>query len=211
MDLQYVITDGTKYVSKDKSRNITLVSNPDNAEKYEYDKALNVLNNNMNAIERENYVVVVYEPKQHKMKNKLSVVRTLPAAPMKNNLIGNKIEFDWNKIIVEFGNLIDNIYIYKEQQLAAQQYVDWELSDINHFIQEHAPAAHIRSKVYTEQMGKRKERELIKSNIRYANIVIECIDQGSGLTEIKNRLKGAEPKPYKGRTELYNKLLQMIG
>lgn len=214
MELQYVITDGIKYVGKDRNRNITYMTNPDRAEKYTYDKGLNVLNNNMVAEERVNFYLAEYTAKQikkSKMKTPLSIVKTLSPAPTAKSITGEKIELDWNKIIVEIGNLMDNIYIYKEQQLAAQQYVDWELSDIDHFIQEHAPAAHIRTKVYTEQMVKRKERERIKNNIRYANIVIECIDQGSGLTEIKNRLKGAEPKPYKGRTELYDKLLQMIG
>lgn len=211
MELQYVITDGTKYVGKDKNKNITYTTNPECVEKYSYDKAVNVLKNNIKSTNDEKWNIQLYEPKKTKVKNNLSVVRTLPPAPTEINLTGQKIEFDWDKIIEQFGNLMDNIYIYKQQQLAAQQYVDWELSDIDHFIQEHAPAAHIRTKVYGEQRCKRQEREQIKINIRYANVIIECLDQGCGITEIKNRLKGAESKPYKGRTELYNKLLQMIG
>jgi hypothetical protein len=211
MELQYVITDGLKYLSKDRNSKVTYTTSKDRAEKYPYDKAINVRDNNLNAGERKNFYLEEYVPKQTKSKNKLSIVKTLPPAPTELSLAGQKIEFDWNKMIEQLDNLMDNIYIYKEQQLAAQQHVDWELSDIDHFIQEHAPAAHVRTKVYTKQMEKRREREQIKINIRYANVIIESIDQGNSLTEIKNRLRGAEPKPYKGRTELYNELLELIG
>ena len=107
--------------------------------------------------------------------------------------------------------MTDNIYIYKEQLINAQQKIDWELSDIDHIIQEKSPAAHIRTKIYGVQQQKRKEREKIHIGLRYANVIIESINQGNSITEIKNRLKGAETKPYKGRTELYDELLEMIG
>lgn len=213
MELQYVITDGLKYVRLDKNRNITYVTNPDNAEKYEYDKAINVRDNNLLAKDRANFYVAEYESKQKKPKIKanLSIIKMLPAAPTAQSLASEKINIDLDKMIEEIEYLLDNIYIYKEQLLLAEQHVNWELSDIDHFIQEHAPAAHIRTKIYTKQREKRLEREKIKRNIRFAKILIECIDQGSGLNEIKNRLKEAENKPYKGRTELYNELLQWIG
>jgi hypothetical protein len=211
VEQQYVITDGMKYIGKDKSRNITYMTNPDRAEKYTYDKAVNVKDNNIKSTDSDVWYIVPYEPKMIKPKNKLSIVKTLPPAPTELSLAGNKIEFDWNKIIEQIENLLDNIYVYKEQLISQQQYVDWELSDIDHIIGKKSPPAHIRTKIYGIQQQKRKEREAIHNNIRYTNVIIEAIDQGNSLNEIKNRLKGAEPKPYKGRTELYEELLQMIG
>ena len=211
MELQYVITDGRKYVSKDNNNSMTHTSNVERAEKYPYDKAMNVIKNNMKAKNGEEWEIRLYEPKKSKVKNNLSIVRTLSPAPTEMSLTGQKIEFDWDKIIEQLDNLIDNVYIYKEQLVNAQQRIDWELSDIDHIIQEKSPAAHIRTKIYGVQQQKRKEREKIHVGLRYANVIIESINQGSNLTEIKNRLRGAETKPYKGRTELYDELLEMIG
>lgn len=211
MELQYLITDGIKYVGYDKNRNITYTTNPKCAEKYLYDKAVNVLKNNIKSINDEKWKIELYEPKKSKMKSNLSIVRTLQPAPTEVSLKGQKIEFDWEKIIEQLDNLIDNVYIYKEQLVNAQQRIDWELSDIDHIIQEKSPAAHIRTKIYGVQQQKRKEREGIRIGLRYANVIIESINQGSNMAEIRNRLRGAETKPYKGRTELYDELLEMIG
>lgn len=214
MELQYVITDGLKYIGKDRNSKVTYTTSKDRADKYTYDKAINVRDNNLGAGERKNFYLEEYTPKQskqHKPTNKLSIVRTLPPVPTELSLTRQKIEFDWNKMVEQLENLLDNIYVYKEQLISQQQYVDWELSDIDHIIGKESPPAHIRTKIYGIQQQKRKEREVIHNNIRYANVIIESIDQKNSLTEIKNRLRGAEPKPYKGRTDLYEQLLQMIG
>ena len=211
MELQYVITDGTKYIAKDKRCNITFVTNPDRAEKYVYDKAHNVLKNNLGNVDRDKFKVSLYEPKHSKKTNKLSLVKSLPPTPKESSISGVKIEFNWNNFIEQLDSMIDNIYVYKEQLINAQQYVDWELSDIDHFIGEQSPPAHVRTIIYGIRQQKRQERDIIHTNLRYTNVIIEAIDQGDSLAEIKNRLHGAESKPYNGRTKLYDELLGMIG
>lgn len=214
MENQYVITDGLKYLCLDKNRNVTYVTSPIYAEKYVYEKAINVKDNNLPTKDRDKFYISPYEERQGSKvnrKTKLSLIKTLPATPTEQILKGEKIEINLEEMIEQLDYLLDNIYVYKEQLLVEQQHTDLELSDIEHFIQEHAPAAHIRTKIYTKQRQKRLERERIKQNLKYTNIIIECINQGSGLTEIKNRLKGAEFQPYKARTEIYNELLEWIG
>jgi len=211
VETKYVITDGIKYIGKDRNSNVTYVTSQDRAEKYPYDKAINVKDNNLNASERKNFYLVEYVAKQTKMKNTLSIVRTLSPAPTELSVTGQKIEFDWNKMIEQLENLLDNIYIYKEQLVSQQQYVDWELSDIDHIIQNKSPAADKRTKIYGIRQHKRIERDAIYAGLTYANVIIESIDQECSMVEIKNRLKGAIPQPYRGRTELYDELLQMIG
>ena len=105
MELQYVITDGRKYVSKDNNNSMTHTSNVERAEKYPYDKAMNVIKNNMKAKNGEEWEIRLYEPKKSKVKNNLSIVRTLPPAPTEMSLTGQKIEFDWDKIIEQLDNI----------------------------------------------------------------------------------------------------------
>ena len=173
MELQYV--DGRKYVGKDSNDRMTHTSNLEKAEKYLYDKAMNVLKNNIKSTNDEKWKIKLFNLK----KKNLSVVRTLPP-PTEISLTGQKIEFDWDKIIEQLDVLTDNIYIYKEQLINAQQRIDWELSDIDHIIQDKSPAAHIRTKIYGIQQQKRKERDKIHASIRYANVIIESINQGRG-------------------------------
>lgn len=122
-----------------------------------------------------------------------------------------------NSLMGMAGWSLMQIEIYeKELNMGLSKY-DSALSDINHALQKYKednngkkPQAHKMSKLGYMLDEVRDKRKHIKQCIRYVQVMKNAISNGYTLEKIKLELTKVKNADYKGRTEYYQKALDIL-
>lgn len=205
---KYTINNGNRYISKISSKQISFSSSPAFAIEMSFAKARNVILSNKISDEYyiegvSDFVRITREELiniRDKNKNDIPKTDNCPIELFTNidDLVKNICSL----------KMPDNhtLLMNKEKLVNSLSYFDQAEADIAHWIQEHKPPAHIRTKVYTYMQKYRKYHTETKEKIRYIDILLEYKDKKHSLVELSNKLKEAKTKPYKPNTPIYTEL-----
>lgn len=99
----------------------------------------------------------------------------------------------------------------KENELSeAQSYYDSALSDVLHLLEVHNPPAHTRAKIYKILQDLRIGHTRTNKNLKYVRIMKRGIEEKWTFQKLQSEINGAEYKDYKGRTDYFNKVLELL-
>ena len=99
----------------------------------------------------------------------------------------------------------------KENELSeAQSYYDSALSDVLHLLEVHNPPAHTRTKIYKILQDLRVAHTKTNKELKYIRIMKRGIEEKWTFQKLQSEINGAEYKDYKGRTDYFNKVLELL-
>ena len=134
-----------------------------------------------------------------------------------NEEIFNKILNEANSILGLAGWSIIQLKTYKEELLVGLSKYDSAESDINHALQKYKednygrkPQAHKMAKVGYILDEIRDKHKRIKQCLRYVQVMEEAINNKYTIEKIKLELAKAKASEYKGRTEYYQLVLDVL-
>lgn len=221
----FILTDGKNYVMENpmKVGEYLSTTSPIQAKEFTYKQARSLLQNKKKSL---SWV------KKFQMINQETGERDNSVKRYKGNsgvYIGNNnVDFDDNIIDLiynETNSLIGlagwsmlQLETYeKELNMGLSKY-DSALSDINHALQKYKedndgkkPQAHKMSKLGYMLDEVRDKRKHIKQCIRYVQVMKNAINHGYTLEKIKLELSKVKSTDYQGRTEYYQKALDILG
>lgn len=220
----YILTDGKNYVMENPMKQGVYLSttSPVQAKEFTYKQARNLLNNKS---KKMSWI------RNFHMFNKDGTPYRQNTPTYKGNggvYIGvNDIDFDVSiidKIFCE-SNSIMNLYgwsltqlkTYKEQLNRALSKYDSAESDIDHALQKYKedndgkkPQAHKMAKVGYLLDEVRDIRKKVKQSIHYVQVMENAATSAYSLEKLKLELEKAKHVEYKGRTEYYQKALDLL-
>lgn len=134
-----------------------------------------------------------------------------------NEEIFNKILNEANSILGLAGWSIIQLKTYKEELLVGLSKYDSAESDINHALQKYKednygrkPQAHKMAKVGYILDEIRDKHKRIKQCLRYVQVMEDAINNKYTIEKIKLELAKAKANEYKGRTEYYQLVLDVL-
>lgn len=202
----YVITNGSEYY---KEPEFAFISNRESATQMSIRKAKNVLENSFKADVRQKLYIVEYDNNKSdkKIRTKEDIrdeIKKLELDNQSSQLIKSAC-FD----LINF-SLPNNkeLRASRETLVDMLSYYDMVRSDIYHIIKEESPQAHIRTKIYGILQEKEQRRSEVKECLRYVDVLIKVERQ---IEKYKKQLKKSESKSYKGRTVVYDEIMELIG
>lgn len=220
----FILTDGKNYVMENPMIRGTYISttSPVQAKEFTWKQARNLLQNKKKSMAWiRSYNVVNQETKVIDRKSKYS----------KSNggayLGENDVEFDEciiEKIYKEAESLIglvgwsiDQLKTYKEEFLNALSKYDSAESDIVHALQKYKED-NFGKKAQAHKMAKigylideiRDKRKRVKQCLNYIKVMEDAITYSYTIEKMKIELIKAKHVEYKGRTEYYQKALELL-
>lgn len=100
--------------------------------------------------------------------------------------------------------------VYNDRLNEMLSFCDSALSDMEHIIEAESPAAHIRTKIYGIQQDLLQKRRKVKHAFNYVKVLLDSINDKWDFTLLQKKLMENDYKPYKGRTDYYNVVLEML-
>lgn len=209
---KYIITDGSRYVSKITSKNISFSKSASFAIEMSFEKARKMLLSNKTLegfyIEGAFDFVRITKDELFNIHNETKK----SANETDDNLLNLFMSID--KLVLDLcaitvpnkHSLISN----KDKLVNNLSYFDRAKSDIEHWIEDNNPPAHIRAKAYGYIQKYRKYHTEIKEKIRYIEILMEFSDNKYGFAELPNKLQEAKTKPYTPNTPIYAELNALL-
>jgi hypothetical protein len=120
------------------------------------------------------------------------------------------LDIHWFDKVRDLKNFQEETQIKLEEMIQKHSNIDLELSDIYHFVKDNNPPAHVRTKVYSIQQEKLKQRELIKHEISLIQTTLSVFNANMKNGTVFTNLKQIELQPYKKRTEVYDQLSDLL-
>lgn len=220
----YILTDGKNYVMKDDlgKRPYIPTTSPNHAKEFTFKEAQSLLRHHSKGMAWiRNYYMV---------KSTTNEKSSIPPTYKGNggSYIGeNDIDFDVSIIekIFHETNSIMNLYgwsptqlkTYEEQLNRALSKYDSAESDIDHALQKYKedndgkkPQAHKMAKVGYLLDEVRDIRKKVKQSIHYVQVMENAATSAYSLEKLKLELEKAKHVEYKGRTEYYQKALDLL-
>lgn len=214
----YILTDGKNYVMRDPVKNGRYIktTSPIQASQFTFKQARSLLNSKKQINKWMKDYHCLEADTRESYKGDITY---------KGNggvFLGvNDFDFD-ESILDEISKEADNIMgliAWDKTQLDtyeiilnnALSYYDSAISDIEHAIEDKRPPAHIRTKIFGVLQDVREKHTKIKCNIRYIKVLQNAIINNWDLSRIKLEISRVKYEPYKGRTEYYDKILELIG
>lgn len=203
---KFLITNGKRFIRKVKSNTYTYCNSPTAATLFNLREAEHVLCKQLEEYLRKEYWIegesdflkITYEEivqsqkkpdVEHNFDNIFSIVNSIVKSITELSIPDKKI-----------------LLIYKKQLEDILSTKDKELSDIDHWVMDHKPPAHVRTKVYGIQHDIENDRRKIKESYRYVTTLIDSLDRNYTYAQMKHELKKMLPQPYKPSTDLYGQL-----
>jgi len=209
---KYLITNGNNYVYKEDN-NYKVAKSASLADTFPYKQALGILNNSLPK-SMKNYHLEEYSTGTvidiHKQKEEVK------------KLIENKrITFDESiiKRIIMEANSIIGLVAFSQSELIENRVVmnkvlsfyDMGISDITHIVGKAKPPAHVRTIIYGIQQDIIDKREDVKQTIQYIDVMIQAHTDDWNMTRLQKELSAVKYVPYKGRTYIYDEIMELLG
>lgn len=126
-----------------------------------------------------------------------------------------------NKIVTEMEQLTTmlinldipskiQLIAYKKELEKSQSFYDRALPDIDHWIMDHNPPAHIRAKVYGIQQNLEQKRKEVKEKYGYVLALIDAYDNDFSLFKLQRQLEQKRYVPYTPNTYVYKMLDDLL-
>lgn len=205
---KYFITDGKRYVKFSKGR-YTFCTSPVMANTFPLKKAQNILENSLQKnikstfyLEGEDDFVVIKQEvlDTDAVKDVLSERFILDVSAL------DKIRECTNKILDVQIPSREQLLKMKKYLEDAQQFYDNACSDIRHWVLNHEPPAHIRTKVYGIQHTCEQERANVKEVHNFVVKLIEGDEKKTSLYQLQQSLKSKVYVQYTPNTYIYKTL-----
>ena len=220
----YILTDGKNYVMKDDQgkRPYIPTTSPNFAKEFTFKEAQTLLRHHSKGMAWiRNYYMV---------KTDTNEKSNIPPTYKGNGgvYIGdNDIDFDTsiidkifcesNSIMHLYGWSLTQLKTYEEQLNRALSKYDSAESDIDHALQKYKedndgkkPQAHKMAKVGYLLDEVRDIRKKVKQSIHYVQVMENAATSAYSLEKLKLELEKAKHVEYKGRTEYYQKALDLL-
>ncbi len=213
MGKMYYITNGLNYVQKiDGKYKTTNCSSL--ADIYNYVVATKIVRNSLPKHMKKGFYLKEVETSEmidiHKYKSEASAI-----------VDNKKISFDLD-IVQQIKNEAESIMglsAYTQEDLIkkrevlnqALSFYDLAMSDVEHIIGDNKPPAHIRTIIYGKQHEIQNIHKEIKQAIIYIDIMIMAHTESWTINKTQTKLRESKYVPYKGRTCIYDEIMQMIG
>lgn len=199
---EYVITDGSRWIMRDRKGKYVPISNEALADKYSSKVANTVLNNQLSkALRNVFHVEKVDEPPEN--------VKQVTIAEINSNtekvLIAQNIQ-RWLDKISDLNGLASDALHRKEELLNQLSLVDKELCDINHYIEFCNLNAAQGYKAYKMIKDRRIKRRSIKNELQVLEIILGKRISETATDEIQRAVEGMDKRKYEPRVlnELFN-------
>lgn len=225
----YILTNGKDYVMKNPVENAKKeyisTTNPNLATKFDYRTARNLMQSNRKAVS-------FIKEKCMNMIDYDSGEVEKEAKTYRGNggiyLGKNEIDFDDTMLDLIYsetksilhlnGWSLNQLKTYKQALSTGLSICDSRESDITHALQKYKedndgkkPQAHKMAKVGYILDEVRDKRKHIKQCMNYINVMENAIANGYSLEKMKLELTKAKHVDYKGRTEYYQMVLDILG
>lgn len=213
----YILTDGKNYVMENPMQIGKYLSTTSiaQASKFTYKQARAILNSKKSSMKFcKNYTMLDCDTGEES---------ALSANYRGNADIytgDNKIDFDesiLDDIFSETDGILglaawdkNQLETYKTMLNSALSYYDSAISDIVHAIEKSSPPAHIRTKIYGVLQDVREKHTKVKQCIRYIEILNDAITYKYDLGKIKLEISKAKYVEYRGRTDYYKMIMDMV-
>lgn len=211
----FILTDGNFYVAQNKNdpTKYNAVIEKERATPFTYKQARALLNNKkarLRWIIKDNYRMINIETKEEVSPNyegKADVYAgdeiTLEDEAIVKDII-DKVE------LITGIDGVDKTSLEKTRNKLNNMlsFYDCAISDVRHIIRDKSPNAAIRNKIYGVAHELENKREKVKTSMRYVQVLLDSINNGFGITDIKTKLNDAQCEDYKGRTDYYNKIME---
>lgn len=209
---KYFITDGKRYIKKSKGKYITCIS-PVMADTFPLKMAEKILDNSLCKAWKDSFYL------EGEDDFTIVTAKTLDEETIRKSS-GTCFSLDLSVLddIRNCTNEILNINIPSREKLLAikkdledaQQFYDNACSDIRHWILNHEPPAHIRTKVYGMQHTYEQERANVKEVHGFVIKLIEADEKNQSISQLQKVLKPRVYTPYTPNTYVYGVLDELI-
>ena len=192
---EYVITDGSRWIMRDRKGKYVPISNEALADKYSSKVANTVLNNQLSkALRNVFHVEKVDEPPE----NVKQVTITEINSNTEKVLIAENIQ-RWLDKISDLNGLASDALHRKEELLNQLSLVDKELCDINHYIEFCNLNAAQGYKAYKMIKDRRIKRRSIKNELQVLEIILGKRTSETATDEIQRAVEGMDKRKYEPR------------
>lgn len=192
---EYVITDGSRWIMRDRKGKYVPISNEALADKYSSKVANTVLNNQLSkALRNVFHVEKVDEPPE----NVKQVTITEINSNTEKVLFAENIQ-RWLDKISDLNGLASDALHRKEELLNQLSLVDKELCDINHYIEFCNLNAAQGYKAYKMIKDRRIKRRSIKNELQVLEIILGKRISETAIDEIQRAVEGMDKRKYEPR------------
>lgn len=221
----FILTDGKNYVMENpmKIGEYLSTTSPIQAKEFTYKQARSLLQSKKKSLSWIKHFCMINQETGEKSNDSVKKYKGNGGV-----YIGeNDIEFDDNIIDIVYketssliglaGWSMTQLEVYERELNIGLSKYDSALSDINHALQKYKednhgkkPQAHKMSKLGYMLDEVRDKRKHIKQCIRYVQVMKNAITYSYTLDKIKLELVKAKSTDYQGRTEYYQKALDIL-
>lgn len=192
---EYVITDGSRWIMRDRRGKYVPISNEALADKYSSKVANTVLNNQLSkALRNVFHVEKVDKPPEN--------VKQVTITEVNNNtekvLVTENIQ-RWLDKISDLNGLASDALHRKEELLNQLSLVDKELCDINHYIEFCNLNAAQGYKAYKMIKDRRIRRRSIKNELQVLEIILGKRISETATDEIQKAVESMDKRKYEPR------------
>lgn len=211
---KYLITDGKQYIRKESnSRRYVLCGSPIMADEFTYKQAENVIKNCLSQNLKKRFYI---EGMSDFVKIVPQEVEELMTSSKENKRFSfdesilDKLE-DITEGVIAIGLPdIKRLLSYKGDLEKAISFYDQAKSDFDHWEMNHAPPAHIRTKVYGLKHDWENKRARIKEKYEFLKVLIEATQEDYSFSKLQTELQRAKYVPYKPNTYVYEMLNDLL-
>lgn len=210
--VKYFITDGHRYIRRCKGRYQTC-TNQFYADRFTHKQASDILQNKLcNDFKKifyleETETSTKVEPQKIETRRQVITEKKVIENEEMMGRINSITECICGIELPSFTELQEHMKNLNE----AQSFYDRALADIDHWIMNHKPQAHIRTMVYGFQHNLEVRRAKVKENLRLTEVLLENSSKNMTFDTLKHKLNNRITTPYKPNTYIYQQLDDLLG
>lgn len=208
---KYYITNGKEYIKK-IGRKYNSCSSPVLADTYAAKTAENILRNRLCKAWKETFYLEGVDDFE---RISLDNIDTQTVASEVNKIEPeDKIIKEMEQLVTTLNNLCIppkiQLLSYKKELEKSESFYDRALSDIDHWIMDHKPPAHVRAKVYGIQRDIEQKRKQVKEKYGYILVLINADEKEFCVSRLQHELKKRKYAPYTPNTYVYKMLDDLL-
>lgn len=208
---KYYITNGKEFIKKAGRKYYTCKS-PVLADTYTVKTAENILRNRLCKAWKETFYL---EGMDDFIRINLDDIDTQAVVSEVNkDEPEEKIIEEMEQLITTLNNLCIpskiQLLSYKKELEKSESFYDRALSDIDHWIMDHKPPAHVRAKVYGIQQDIEQKRKQVKEKYGYILVLINADEKEFCVSRLQHELGKRKYAPYTPNTYVYKMLDDLL-
>lgn len=198
----YVITDGSAYITYDQTQKSTLTTDVNKAKLFTYEKANNIIKHSLPVSEKRKYKVIHIndvlfksDTKDINVKSDISITNDV-----------NATEIDWRDKVNGFSEFFSELQSHRDNLHNQQRENEAEICDIYHYIEFFDLNASQGYKAYKMLQNRLKIRRNIKNELSRIGIFFKSKPQEAIDGTLQKRINGLDHMQYSARVlkELFN-------